>query len=229
MIYCHGLPGGAGDLGIAGWPERLRPTVMSPMAESLPGGGPYQIVGFSGGAWTALRLAASHPERVKSVSLIGPVAPLELGDFTALSVSGPLLGLARNDPPAADTALRDVAAAAETAPDAVLDSLFEGTPQGELDLVRDPLLRPHYLDNLTSGLGDGLDETIAAFLSVAGPWSDLLASVRAPVSILVGSEDRRCPPAMAQALAAAIGDHATVEVLDGLGHYGALRAFAARL
>ncbi|MFN9716540.1 MAG: alpha/beta fold hydrolase [Sphingomonadales bacterium] len=58
-------------------------------------------------------------------------------------------------------------------------------------------------------------------------WSDELAKVHQPVAIWQGSEDDWTPPAMAQALAQRLPSRPAVEVMRGLSHFSALRAYLA--
>jgi pimeloyl-ACP methyl ester carboxylesterase len=56
-------------------------------------------------------------------------------------------------------------------------------------------------------------------------WRDHLAQVRQPVAIWQGSEDDWTPPAMADALAAALPQRPEVTMLQGLSHFSTLRAY----
>ena len=228
-VYFHGLPGGAADLDIADWASARRPRVMSPPDESLDitGDNSVHIIAFSGGAHPALTLAARNPDTVTKVSLIAPVAPLEIKDWSNASLSGDLLYLAKSDPDAAHGAFTGLIEAAKVDPAALLDDLFAGASAGEVALKDDPKLRQHFVTMITDGLVSNGAAIRDAFIAMAQPWAGILPQVTVPVEIHVGTADRRCPPDMSDAIADRVSGPVTVHRLPELGHYGALRSFAA--
>ena len=161
------------------------------------GRGPCHVVGFSMGAFIALRLAARQPSLVRSLTLIGPSAEAEsrwkMPAYAALILLVRVVGVR----PFAgslerilfgDTFLRDPARAAE---------------------------RRRLRDTLSS-LPRSLHR--AAHASARRPAiGHLLADVCAPTLVVSGDEDRPIPTRLAQAVAAGISG-ARMEVFPDTGH-----------
>lgn len=229
-LYLHGLPGGAEELSLgaaaAGWtvPDRLGWRLgyeagLAALAENLPPR--CQLFGFSLGAMTALRLAALQPDRVERVTLASAAAPLELGSFLSAMAGAPVFRAAAERPDRLARMTAAQAALARLAPGLVLRLLFAGTDAGEGRLARrhrallTMLLRRSY--------GPGRAAYLAELAAYVAPWAWHLAAVQAPVTLHHGASDRWSPPAMAEALAAAL-PRARLVRHAGLGHYRTLAA-----
>lgn len=221
-LYLHGLPGSAAELalGPVDWPvmERAAPS-FAQLALRLPPG-PLHLVAFSLGAACAVRLAVLKPERVRQVTLISAVAPLELGDFLPEMAGAAVIRAARSH--ARLAALTGVQSTLARLSPALLARLMQrgAGPDAALFDAPDsgPILRRTLAEGLTRNRAAYLRET-AAF---AMPWAGHLPHLRSPVTLIHGTADRWAPPAMAEALAAEL-PQAVLRMHDGLGHYGTLR------
>ena len=153
--------------------------------------GAAHLVGHSLGGALALALAASAPERVRSVTL---VCPAGLGpDINRGYIDG------------------FVSSASRRQLKPVLESLFADPGLVNRSLV-DGVLRYKRLDGVTeslTALADGV------FPGGTQSWVEpgAIAELAVPVLVVWGAEDRIVPAAHADAAAGA-----TVEIVDGAGH-----------
>lgn len=222
-FYCHGLPGGAAELELAGvqFPVLDRRDASAPkdLIAQLPMQ-PVHLIGFSLGAALALRLAAEAPDRIGRLTLISAAAPLELGQFLPDMAGrwvfrmarcpralGALLGaqgvLARRSPDRLASMLRATCDASDTA-------LF-GTPQG----------RESFHKILQQGYGPNRPAARREIAAYVRPWADILKQIQCPVTLHHGTSDQWSPPAMAGALHSALPSSRLIWH-NGLGHYATL-------
>lgn len=242
-LYFHGLPGSAAELGSFG-PKVARAashfhvvartdalTLGDPAAyfgrlgaqivSQFPGQ-PLHLVGFSLGAAAALRVAPLLGGRASQVDLISPAGPLSLGDFLAAMAGAPVFraALAGRIPFTALTMMQ--AQAARLAPARMAAALMASAQGADGTLATDP----HFIAQLAASLRHSLLAQRAAYrqeiLLYVTDWSAELAKVRVPVTIWQGSDDNWTPPAMAQALAAALPLGVELQVQPGLSHFSTL-------
>ncbi len=224
-LYLHGLPGSGAELALAGRLievlDRDAPS-FAQLALRLPDG-PLHLIGFSLGAACALRLAALAPDKVARVTLISAAAPLELGDFLPAMAGAPMFRLAQSA--ARLAALTSVQSAlARVSPGLLLRLLMRGSDASDAALMRSEaaVLRRAVQD----GLGSGRPVYLREVMAYVQPWARHLPHVRCPVALYHGTQDRWAPPAMAEALAAAL-PAADLHWFEGLGHYASLKAVGA--
>jgi 3-oxoadipate enol-lactonase len=157
------------------------------------------LVGLSWGGMVSMRLVTQHPEKVAAMVLMDTSADPE-----------------------------DLAKRVRFRAFIALHRRF-GTPRGLFDKEIAPLLfsartlreRPELLDasfRRTNGYDrDGLARAALAVTVHRGGILGKLGMVRVPVLVMVGKEDRSTPPAKAESIASTI-PHASLVVMDGLGH-----------
>ena len=158
------------------------------------GVGPVQLVGQSMGGWVAMGLALLYPERLRSLVLTDTLA----GVFT-------------------DEVYAEVG---RTSPDVLARAMAGGVDQhpalGERFCADHPDLA--YLYRQLSSMGDKPDDTeVFAMLAAMQVPLDALAGIGLPVLLVVGEEDKLCPPAAMADIARRIPG-ATLEVVAGAGH-----------
>ena len=238
-LYFHGLPGSAAELAAfgpdiaartAGFHVAARGGDFARLAEqtaaSFPDG-PLRLVGFSLGAAAALRVAPHLGERVERIDLVSPAAPLQLGDFLGQMAGAPVFraALAGRLPFAALTFVQ--AQVARLAPEKLAAALMANAKGEDRALATDP----RFIAALAQSLRHSLLGSRAAYTSeiraYVADWRDHLSQVHQPVAIWQGSEDDWTPPAMAEALAAALPLRPEVTMLQGLSHFSTLRAYLA--
>lgn len=240
-VYFHGLPGSAAELAgfgpaiarrAAGFHVAARggdfARLAAGIAARLPEG-PLRLVGFSLGAAAALRVAPLLGERIERIDLVSPAAPLQLGDFLGEMVGAPVFraALAGPMPFAALTFMQ--AQVARAAPHKMAAALMAKARGEDRALAADPRFIAALAQSLRHSLLDSRDAYIAEIRAYVTDWRADLALVQQPVRIWQGSADDWTPPAMAEALAAALANGLSgrpqVTMLPGLSHFSALRAY----
>ncbi len=183
-----------------------------------------RLLAWSAGAVWALGVAATHPDLVADVTVVGGLVPVEafadpevraaggearlaaveaaeeLGADEAAAMIGPMLV---PDPPTPELALEHL----EATHDAVTTAELAGVP-GAADRMAEAML-----DAVRSGT-DGLVRDVAVHLA---PLDVDLADVACPVHLVYGELDRSCPPAFGAWFAAHL-PHAELTVVPGAGH-----------
>jgi pimeloyl-ACP methyl ester carboxylesterase len=244
IIYCHGLPGSPEELSAfeASTPlqhvralDRLghhkgnfEDSVLSAF-DGLGGDEPVTVVGFSLGTMSAVHIAARRGLLVRKLILISPAAPLQLGNFLPAMAGRPVFEAAQ----AGDWALRlftaSQASLVALAPKLAIKTMFRASPVVELGL----LASPRFVDVVVRGLRTCFGLRQAAYRSelhaYVQPWAHVLDDIRCETEIWSGSHDDWAPPAMSEALKERLGDRASLNVCQGLGHYSTLRTALSRL
>ena len=230
LVYLHGLPGGPDELKLASdeTPSAFAPDLRDgPVADQIRtrfGDAPVTLVGFSLGAFDAMRFAADHPAQVAHLHLIAPAAPLELGDFLKDMAGGPIFRMARNHPWLFHIVTRVQSLVAAIAPDFFARQVFALSQGKDVPLAADPAFRRQWSAialHCLKGGAKAYREEIAAYVA---PWSALLGKVTVPTTIWYGTADNWVPPSMAEALAQALPNVACVrQIMDG-SHYSTLAA-----
>jgi 3-oxoadipate enol-lactonase len=161
------------------------------------------VAGTSFGAFVAVKVAASHPERVASLALVAATDRVERG--SAEDTRG--------------VALRQACRAAAEGGDAgqVFDLLASQNYSPQWLATRSELLRQRRLQ--TASLSPTWFRSVERFLDALDDL-DLrpeLARVRCPTLVLGAELDRTFPPTASRALVASLLD-ATLEIVEGAGH-----------
>ena len=236
MIYfCHGVPGGPDDITIMNIPSGV--DVIS--ADILANGGisdavaqfdkatsgqtaQIDLVGFSIGAMFALQIAAARPDRVRSLTLISPAAPLNLGSFLDRMAGKPVFTLAAKSPRALFflTTLQGVLL--WVAPNSLIKPLFAKCGPDEQALLLDQDFR----DTLIRGLHNTYARHRKSYVQILSDyvtdWSAILPSIRTPTTIWHGDADTWAPVEMAYALKSAVSGPVTLHIVKGGEHYTTL-------
>jgi len=229
FVYLHGLPGGPDELKLASeTAEVFSPDLRDgPIAQQISakfGDTPIILLGFSLGAFGAMRFAASHPTRVAHLHLIAPAAPLELGDFLKDMAGGLIFRLARDHPWLFRLVTRVQALVARIAPDFFARQVFALSQGKDATLAADPAFRRDWSAIARTCLSGGAAAYRAEITAYVAPWTTLLGRVSVPTTIWYGTADNWVPPAMAEALAQALPHVACVrQIMDG-SHYSTLAA-----
>lgn len=224
LIYFHGLPGGPDELSlVSGVASAFHATDVRDDTTDF-GGQPITLVGFSLGAFRALRLAAEHPENVSNLHLIAPAGPLELGDFLKDMAGGPIFRMARDHPWLFSLTTRVQALVARIAPDFFARQVFATSQGKDVPLAADAAFRKHWAGIAAKCLSGGASAYRAEITAYVEPWADLLGKVTVPVTIWYGTADNWVPPAMAETLANSLPNVTCVrQIMDG-SHYSTLAA-----
>lgn len=237
--YFHGMPGGSGEwaacapAGLAAFaPDRNSPVDAATLAAQVREcctGGPLTLIGFSLGAPIALAVARELGERATHIHLVSPAAPLQLGDFLGQMAGGPLFRMAARSPRLFRAVARLESLIARAAPVFLFDRLFASAAGDDVALARDPAFRAGMAGVLRTGLGRDWQGFAVEVEAYVRDWRSDLSAVDAPVTIWQGEADNWTPPAMAEALAAALPGPVTLNRLPGCSHYSALRAALSQI
>jgi len=157
------------------------------------------IVGHSMGTIVVQHFAATRPERVEKVVLLGPV---------------------REQPPAGKEATRQRAAVVrEQGMRAIADAVV-GAATSEQTRREQPAVAAFVRELLTRQDPQGYAAHCEA---LADATAVDLSRITASVLLITGSEDKVGAPATAEAMAKEL-DAGSIEVIDGIGHWTALEA-----
>jgi pimeloyl-ACP methyl ester carboxylesterase len=189
----------------------------------------FAVWGHSKGGSFALACAAVLPERVVAVASIAAVAPYpaEGLDWFA-GVDEAIVAefhLFTNDPAAWKRKLtQEVKEMREVTEEQLFESLF-GTSSDADRTVLTPELLAFAHAQLQDGLSQGPDGYIEDSLSDIKPWGFDLHSIKVPVQLWHGTEDRLVPVSHAKWLAAHL-PRADIHLVPGEGH---ISLFARRI
>ena len=241
LVYLHGMPGAPGELGLVpGLPASLyapdrtqgsladRHALAADIARRFAGR-PVILIGFSMGAFAALRLAHALPGQIAHLHLIAPAAPLELGDYLPHMQGRAVFKTARDRRWLFGSLTRAQALIAQLAPDMLAKQVFAGATGADRALADDPAFRERWSALLRHGLAKGAQGYRREVLDYVRPWSALLPQISTPTTLWHGTADNWAPPAMSDALAARLPGATGIEKLEGLSHYSALRAALPRV
>lgn len=235
LVYVHGLPGSPDELPLlCGAPSRLfapnlRDGPLDLQIRAQFGTQPVTLIGFSLGAFRALRFAADHPERVAHLHLIAPAAPLELGDFLSQMAGGPIFRLARDNPKLFRLVTRLQAFASRIAPEIFAAQIFATAQGDDIPLKAKADFLQDWGHIARHCLADGANAYRDEITAYVTPWSDLLGRVQTPTSIWYGGADNWTPPAMAEALIKKLPIAPQVRRIENASHYSTLAAALAQI
>lgn len=210
-LYFHGIPGSAREVTIAA-------LTAAQFATDHDHNG--HLIAFSLGTHRALHYAARHPEQVTQITLISPAAPIRsVNDLDG--VAGASVFKAARHAPMLFALHQLQCLALRAAPQRFVTALFRGTCMAEQSFA------DHHSPQLVQVLRDSLlghpRLYRSALRAYVRDWSDLLETVRAPVTLHHASADTWAPERMGRQLANALPD-ATLHTHADLGHYTTLQA-----
>jgi pimeloyl-ACP methyl ester carboxylesterase len=171
------------------WPER---TLADTGAFAVPvlddaGVDRAGVVGFSGGGPHALALAASHPDRVRQVALVGGAVPQDCGPADPLTQR--LLGtLAARTPRLLGGLLRVQTWVARRNPSAVLGQYTSGDT-GDVPADVTELVGRDFVEALETSRNGLLVESRL----FGRPWDVTLEGIDVPVGLWHGERDENVP------------------------------------
>ena len=157
------------------------------------------IVGHSMGTIAVQHFAATYPDRVRRLVLLGPV---------------------REQPPAAKEATRERAKTVRAEGMASVADTIVSAATSEQTRQEHPTVAAFVRELLMGQDPEGYASHCEA---LADARAVDLAKVEAPTLLLTGGDDKTAPPETARAMAEELA-HGSFEVIDGIGHWTALEA-----
>lgn len=227
VIYFHGLPGSPDELALLersdlNVPEVLDPLDFGAFDRRHDAQTPATVIGFSLGAFSALKLATLRPTSVAELVLISPAGPLEMGPFLDQMAGAPVFKMAKANSLAFALLTAAQALAAHISPRFLLNQMFANSCDAEQALLNNP----NAVNYLTKGLRHSLwgaapvyRRTVSEYVQ---PWEAELSKVQCPCQVFHGELDDWVPIEMARALFDRLpaGSHFRKE--EGMGHYSTL-------
>lgn len=178
------------------------------------------VIGLSGGGPYALASAAALPDRVRSVGVLGGVAPTVGTD----AVPGGIVSLARFAQPFLQVgripigrALAGAVWALTPLADQAIGLYGRVSPEGDRELLARPEFKEVFLGDLTRRAKRRFSAPVADMILFGRHWGVSLDEVTAPVHWWHGTEDNIVPFAHGEAMMERL-DTATFHVIDGGGH-----------
>lgn len=246
-IYFHGAPGAPSELAIFDAPARALglklvcwdrfaldaaltgPAYFAALAAAVrAGAGAHQVnlIGFSIGAFVALRTSQLLGPQVGQLHLVSAAAPLQSGHFLPRMAGRAVFHAASVSPKRFKAAVLGQAAFARWAPGWMQAVLFRGATGVERELTSGPAFRLLMSELLRSSLVEhraGYERDILAYVQ---DWSALPAQVTADTSLWHGTQDNWAPADMATSLRDKLPNCRRLHLLEGLSHFSCLHQAA---
>lgn len=190
----HGRSPLAGELSLETLTEELADVIRT---QTLSG--KAHLIGHSMGTLIVQQLAATHPELVHSIALLGPVR-------------------AQADQAKAGTRAR-AELVREQGMSAVADAISLGATADQA-AQHNPLLRPLVRELLLNQNAEAYAQACEALAAATNPD---LAEIQAKVLLITGDEDAVSPPPLNETMASELAN-AERHTITGIGHWTALEA-----
>jgi pimeloyl-ACP methyl ester carboxylesterase len=179
----------------------------------------FSIVGVSGGGPYALACAARLRHRLDRVTLVCPLAPLDVAAdrHGMLAQDRLMLVLAAHAAPLARGVVHMLAHWMRQDADRYVRFMMAGMVSPDRELFDDPAYRLLVQESTAEALRQGGQGAARELTLIARPWDFPLRDVSMPVGLWQGLEDQILPAAMARRLAAAL-PACNPRYLPGEGH-----------
>jgi pimeloyl-ACP methyl ester carboxylesterase len=191
---------------------------------ALARGSKVHVVGFSIGAFVALQVCRLIPDRVESLHLISPAAPLEASNFLDQMAGKSVFRVAKNAPFLFLLLSSWQGLLARYFPNFLFRMLFASATAGDQLLCRDPAFRSWATRLLTDCFdrdGSGYVRDVLAYVT---PWQTCLKDVSVKTHLWHGDQDNWSPIGMSECLRQQLAGPVDLHRLKGLSHYSSLYA-----
>jgi pimeloyl-ACP methyl ester carboxylesterase len=227
VIYFHGLPGSADELALLELEHGGVPTVLDPLDledfdRRHEASAPLTVIGFSLGAFSALKLAVARPASIADLVLISPAGPLEMGPFLGQMAGAPVFKMAKASSTGFAILTAAQALAAHAFPRLLLNQMFANSCDAEKALLRNPAIVRCLANGLKHSLWDAAPLYRRTLTEYVQPWETELSRVRCTCQVFHGELDNWVPVEMAQALFDRLPAGSQFQLEKGLGHYSTL-------
>lgn len=227
VTYFHGLPGSPEELELLEHKAEVTPEVLDPLdigalEQRDESQAPAKVIGFSLGAFSALKLAISRPESVAQLVLISPAGPLEMGPYLEQMAGAPIFRTAKANSIAFALLTAAQALVAHVSPRFLLKQMFANSCEAERALMNNPKAVQCLIRGLKHSLWEAAPlyrQTISEFVQ---PWEAELSKIQCPCQVYHGELDDWVPIEMARALFDRLPEGSLFQKEDGLGHYSTL-------
>ena len=198
------------------------------VSELLGEGETVDIIGFSIGAFVALKVSALLGDKVKNIHLISAAAPLSSGDYLDDMAGGFVFKLADRYPLAFYLLTQYQKALSFIAPKLLFGILFASAAGRDVKLAKDrgfkdyiiPILQTCFKANASGYMRD-----VTSYVQ----WNDDFKWCHAKTTNWHGTNDNWSPFNMAIELQKAIPGAVALESLEGMSHYSCLFEVAPKI
>jgi pimeloyl-ACP methyl ester carboxylesterase len=190
--------------------------------ESISAGAPVHLIGFSVGAFVAIRTAIHLKVPIRQLHLISAAAPLDGSDFLDGMAGKAVFSAAARGPASLRSLIRVQSWMAEWMPGLMMRMLFAGAAGADRALASDKSFRREIRDVLRLSLEGGATGYARDLTAYVQPWRNRLAEVAVDTAIWHGAADTWAPVAMAQMLKDGLPTATHLTIWDGLSHYSCL-------
>lgn len=173
----------------------------------------FHLAGASGGGPYALACAARIPQRLRSVTVVSSLSPLDAPSAT-LGMDPVFRRMWRSGPRVQRWIVRLIGLFSTRAPDS---ALIPTRDAHAAQIFREGEIRSAFLKDMREALRDGGRAMAAEVALLSRPWDFDLAEIDIPVRLWHGALDANCPKAMAEYLIAAI-PRVDATIFPGEGH-----------
>ncbi|MFD1677667.1 alpha/beta fold hydrolase [Alicyclobacillus fodiniaquatilis] len=175
----------------------------------------FSVIGISGGAPYALACAKALPECIERVSILCGVGPLNDPELLVECDELEQALIARSK--AADQYIAQMVAAAQHAPEAVIQQIYASLPPTDQALISKDMLSV-LLDTFLEGLciPDGM---VDDYIVLAKPWDFSLHDIQAPVHLWHSTADHKIGIRHAEYIASQV-PNAVLHKISNIGHIG---------
>ena len=246
-IYFHGAPGTTSELEIFEGPARACGLkllcwdrfaldaaltgqayfeALAAAIREVAGAHQVNLIGFSIGAFIALRTSQLLGLQVGQLHLVSAAAPLQSGNFLHSMAGRAVFHAASVSPKRFKAAVLGQVALARWAPGLMQSVLFRGATGVERELTSGLAFRLFMSDLLRSSLLEhraGYERDILAYVQ---DWSAIPAQVSAETTLWHGTQDNWAPADMATSLQNKLPNCRRLNLLEGLSHYSCLHQAA---
>jgi pimeloyl-ACP methyl ester carboxylesterase len=240
-VYLHGIPGSGAELQLppglsleSVWtPDRIVDAPALPFSAYLDHlensvrnhivDGPIHLIGFSLGARMAIEMGVRLGERVSTIDLVSPAAPLECGVDLGKMAGGTVFGIARKAPLCFAHLTQFQSVIARRLPSLLYRMIFASAQGKDLDLASEQQFQQILLSILRSSFSGHTNGYAREILAYVMPWADRVALVKSPVTLWHGSADNWSPPMMSDWLAKTLPNVAAHNRMNGQSHYSTLK------
>ncbi|MFT4892167.1 MAG: pimeloyl-ACP methyl ester carboxylesterase [Halobacteriales archaeon] len=174
------------------------------------------LVGFSGGGPHALAVAATHPDRVRDLHVVGGVVPPSLRQRTPI-VQRTLSGMAERLPTLVKGLFRAQAWIAVRGPSSFVVAQYTNGDREEIPEQVAEIVRRDFVTAFATQRSGAVHE----LRMLNGSWASVLDDVDQPVRLWHGDGDTNVPVENARNLADRLSD-AELEVFDDADHLSSL-------
>ncbi len=173
----------------------------------------FHLAGASGGGPHALVCGAKIPERIRSLTVISSLAPLDSPNAT-LGMDPTLRRLWRSDARLQRFLIRTLATVSRWAPDS---ALIPTRDSHAMKFFGPGEIREAFIADMREALRDGGRAMAAEVAMLSRPWGFDLEEIQIPVRLWHGALDANCPRPMAEYLLEKL-PNATGSIFEDEGH-----------